>query len=587
MIKSIPTHFYYNKTKAWALIGNKFAFNQYNSFQKAPRGVVMCPNKHMEIEYCEVFPKVGELPVVKVKTQLGWKTLDSLFNPEKEAQELLKQEGNVYILLGCGSGYLMKELLKRNPERVLAITGSDFLYKKNIKLLQNNNILTSQITLLHCKHPSSELFKKLKNFYQSFPNGKAITHIGECQIFPHVFNPLRMYVEYLKHNIPQRQTRKIKKVLFPQQGFFLEPDVEEELKLRGIEVVTEKSFAHTSVSEAQAFHILENHSPDIIFSINNRGSDRNGFMADACSFTGIVWATWFLDSPSFLVSDRECRKEQGRWAFCWDVAGIEPCQRLGFEKVKMLPLATNHRLFKPGKGKDELTGKLVYVGSPSFGDEERYFASLRRKPQAYRIAELFQNKVIAERLLPTLHEIEDALRQEKIDKTCFTQSEIQRLPAFILYTANLIYRVNALRAVADLNPIVFGDGWEGLLPGQITILPYVDYYRDLPALYRSDCVHLSLTHLQMRYYPNQRIFDAGACARPVLSERLPGCRELFGDEVDDLFYRDNDELHEKAAVLLENWALRHELGQKLNNLVQARHTIAHRVETILSSIASS
>ena len=165
-----------------------------------------------------------------------------------------------------------------------------------------------------------------------------------------------------------------------------------------------------------------------------------------------------------------------------------------------------------------------------------------------------------------------------ISETYFSKNTLKRLPAFVLYKANFRYRISALTALADLNPVAYGDGWAGLLPDTVEIRPYVDYYNGLADIYRSDSVHISLTHLQMRLYPNQRIFDIGACGRIVLGEKLEGWETLFGNGFNDLTFSDFAEMRQRAELLSKNKGLRKTLGDDLISVVRARHTVSNRID---------
>lgn len=150
--------------------------------------------------------------------------------------------------------------------------------------------------------------------------------------------------------------------------------------------------------------------------------------------------------------------------------------------------------------------------------------------------------------------------------------------------ANREYRRRALIALADLHPVVYGNGWQNLLPNSVELRPDADYNRELPGIYRSDAVHISLTNLQMSHYPNQRLFDVGACRRMVLNESLPGMTELFDQEIEHLLYHDFSRLRERCIHFIENPDQRREYGEYLYRHVLARHTISHRVDRILDSV---
>jgi spore maturation protein CgeB len=153
-----------------------------------------------------------------------------------------------------------------------------------------------------------------------------------------------------------------------------------------------------------------------------------------------------------------------------------------------------------------------------------------------------------------------------------------------MYKANLNYRIKALNELVDLNPIVYGEGWGGLLSDNIELRDYIDYYRELPKIYRSDAVQISLTHLQMSHFPNQRIFDVGAFAGVVVDDRVSGWNELFTSELDELVFDNFDELKQKTSMFAQSKDLRREYGEKLKNEVLSKHTYAHRIDTVIDKL---
>ncbi len=538
-------------------------------------------------EYTEERARDSLHAVIRIKTPNGWKTVDSPFDPVREAVDMLDNAGEGdadYIVLGAGSGFTARELRRRNARNCLVITGAGILARKNKTVLSDTGKGCGSFTILCSTTADDYIFNSVREFLEKHPAARIAVHTRETKVFPSLFNPLLAFIEYLRHPLRKKTGVRPKKIVFPAQGHICEPDLQEEMLLRGIEVIPEASFAHSGIDHKQAWSMLCRHEPDMVFSINNRGADRNGFIPESCMHAGIIWATWFLDQPRFLVAEHEARYPQRRFAFCWDSAGMDPCRELGFETVELLPLGTNHRVFTPGPGQGGLDGRIVYVGSPSFGNENNYFAALRSNRNAELVAGMLQQTVIQSRLLPTRQEIRKVLDALHIDEQSFSSEELRRLPAYVLYKANLAYRIAALQSIADLSPVVYGDGWDGLLKESVELRPYADYYRDLPAIYRSDAVHLSLTHLQMRRYPNQRIFDIGACGRAVLGERLSGCDELFGGDFRDLFFDDFSQLHDRAVMLLENKKLRAGLGADLRTVVLRQHTVAHRLDRILDCI---
>lgn len=525
------------------------------------------------------------VPVTSILTEDGWRTIDSSHDPHGEARRIaggIADPGGHVTVLGIGSGYLLQALLARGVKRVLMITGSAVLAEKNVRLLQDLPDCEANVCIVAADQQSSRLRRILEARAGSIAAGALVYHPREVQAFRNLFNALGMYCEWLRRGAPVRGTQPVRTVVFAGKGNLFEPDIVAAFTRMGLQVVPVQTCADRNLTPEAALEALTRHRADAVVSTNNHASDRGGLIAAACQLAGIPWMSWFLDDPHFLVSAAEHHSLHGRVALCWDQAGIAACRALGFGRAELLPLATSPGLFHPGPGDPELRGRIVYVGSPSFGNEERYFAELLRCEPARMVAAGLEPFITRFRRAPTPAQVAATAAGLRIDLCRLTPLARRRLPAFALYRANLAYRTAVLNALADLQPVVYGQGWEGQLDPAIELRPYADYRRAVPRIYRSDAVHLSLTHLQMRSHPNQRVFDVGASGRIVLGERLPGMRDLFPAQiVEHLCFDDVRELRQRVAQLSAEPAARRELGETLRECVLQRHTIEVRVRQML------
>ena len=125
-------------------------------------------------------------------------------------------------------------------------------------------------------------------------------------------------------------------------------------------------------------------------------------------------------------------------------------------------------MFYPVEGDEKLEGRIVYVGSPGFGNEEKYFSGLDKNHAAKDLCKYFEEKLFSKRKIPTLNEMCSAIKALNIANN-FTEAEFVRLPAYTMYKANLNYRIKALNELADLNLIVYGEGWGDLLSDKVEI----------------------------------------------------------------------------------------------------------------------
>jgi spore maturation protein CgeB len=525
--------------------------------------------------------------ILKIKTSSGWRTIDSPYDPEEEA---VKSLGNSFdsqisiVLIGAGSGYLLTEILKKGINDIVLITPYRAVAEQNYSILSDYESRDGNAYIILADVFDINLQKRLSETLEQRNIKKVVFHPRESKTFPQFFNPLSVYIESLNKKINfKRQQNCIKRVLFPCSGQIIEKEIIKEFVKRGVEVFDTESFNQRKIDPKSAWEIISRYEPDLIMSTNNKGSDFEGYIPAVCSMSGVKWATWFLDDPRFILSKNEIYEEQNRYGFCWDVSGTEALTEIGFGNISMLPLATDPDMFYPGEGDEKLEGRIIYVGSPGFGNEERYFSGLDKNHTAIDLCKYFEEKLFSERKIPSVYEIYAAINELNIINN-FTEAELDRLPAYTLYKANLNYRIKALNELAGLNPIVYGEGWGGLLSDNIELRDYIDYYRELPKIYRSDAVQISLTHLQMRHYPNQRIFDVGACAGVVVGDRVTGWNELFTAELDELVFDNFNELKQKASRFAQSKDLRRAYGEKLRIEVLSKHTYAHRIDTVINKL---
>ena len=83
-------------------------------------------------------------------------------------------------------------------------------------------------------------------------------------------------------------------------------------------------------------------------------------------------------------------------------------------------------------------------------------------------------------------------------------------------------------------------------------------------------------------FVSNRIFDAGACGACIVSDRVSGIFELFGDAV--VTYSNKSELKSIIDDLLSDETKRKTYGRKLRKIVSEKHGFENRADTILQVI---
>jgi spore maturation protein CgeB len=102
-----------------------------------------------------------------------------------------------------------------------------------------------------------------------------------------------------------------------------------------------------------------------------------------------------------------------------------------------------------------------------------------------------------------------------------------------------------------------------------------------PAFYNSQRFTLNVTRADMvraGYSPSVRLFEAAACAVPIISDAWEGLDTFFRPGEEILLSRSGEETRRYLQEVPE--AERQELGRKARARVLAAHTAAHRAETL-------
>jgi O-antigen biosynthesis protein len=136
---------------------------------------------------------------------------------------------------------------------------------------------------------------------------------------------------------------------------------------------------------------------------------------------------------------------------------------------------------------------------------------------------------------------------------------------------------------AGIVPTVYGVRWDGLLPARAWAGDYIPN-EELPAVYRAAGVVLNDHWLDMRESGviSNRLFDLAACGARIVSDRVAGLEEVFGESV--LTYGTPETL--AAAVLqhLNETAERREAREEAAERVRRDHTFDARADQLLDSV---
>ena len=128
---------------------------------------------------------------------------------------------------------------------------------------------------------------------------------------------------------------------------------------------------------------------------------------------------------------------------------------------------------------------------------------------------------------------------------------------------------------------VYGDGrWRDFVDKDL-YKGWVAYGDDLRKIYRESAFILDVRQPQARTGLTQRIFDASACGRAVLSEWSPELEVLFDPEIEVLSFHNLDEAIEMKECYLRDPRSAQKRGEQARQKVLAHHTYRIRAACIL------
>ena len=136
---------------------------------------------------------------------------------------------------------------------------------------------------------------------------------------------------------------------------------------------------------------------------------------------------------------------------------------------------------------------------------------------------------------------------------------------------------------AGIVPSVYGVRWRGLLPEGAWLGEYLPN-EDLPAVYAGAGVVLNdhWDDMKAEGLMSNRLFDLAACGARVVTDRVEGIEDVFGDVV--LTYTTPQELAAAVNAQLAETPERAAAREKLSELVRREHSFDARAEELVETV---
>jgi spore maturation protein CgeB len=318
--------------------------------------------------------------------------------------------------------------------------------------------------------------------------------------------------------------------------------------------------------------------PDFLLAINHLGFDEEGKLTELLTELKLPFASWYVDSPTYILYDGGVNCSPYCAIFCWERSYLKPVEEMGFRSPAFLPLATDPEVFShvgnPVNGR--YATPLAFVGDSMETAQKRWEKKISR-----RVSKELASISAEDMQIDRNRDILDSFPSLAGHAECI-RSQLD-LEAAVIWKATQVYRVRLARSLMPLGLVIYGDsGWKRLIGKKERLRPPVDYFRELPAVYRGSAVNINCTSFQMKTAVNQRVFDVPACGGFLLGDWQEDMELFFEVGKEAVCFRSVEEAASLAAHYLGNEGERKRIAEAGRRRVLAEHTYEKRMASLVT-----
>jgi|UniRef100_A0A7V6A3J7 spore maturation protein CgeB len=541
----------------------------------------------------------GEVPSLQIVSDEGRRvTLHSTRRALAEAEDLAQAasagKARYLLALGMGLGHHLMALLPRLGEEhyLIIVEQEPEVLWAALATLDLTKLLARPRTMLVVCPEAQEAVRHLRqSCLPGAGNGLSFWgHPPSLRARKHYYQEVISRLRSVKGatSLPLGLKKDSLRVLVINPDYFLIPEVMRAFRRLGHEVhlaLFDKRREEGKEVLRRLLADVREFSPDLVFTINHLGFDREGLLLDTLHRLRVPSVSWYVDSPALILSLYDGPQSDLAFIFVWDPTYIPAVRSLGFERVFPLPLATDPEIFSPTRAVGRRPQQVSFVGNSLVGSVQQ---KLGRLPDSQDFQELFQR--LSQSFTPQPSRNPQSLfLAEEMEKNPLVRDLDRQgrsdLEAALLWKATLEYRLRCVRELLPFEPVIYGDsGWRELLGNRAALRPEVNYYDELPQIYHATAINFNATSLQMKAAVNQRVFDAPAAGGFVLTDFREQLAELFevGEEV--ACYGEAAEIGDLVRYYLRHPEVREKMTAKARSRVLAEHTYRHRVAAMLDTM---
>jgi spore maturation protein CgeB len=320
--------------------------------------------------------------------------------------------------------------------------------------------------------------------------------------------------------------------------------------------------------------------PDFLLAVNHLGFDEEGKLTELLTELKVPFASWYVDSPTYILYEGGANCSPYCAIFCWERSYLKPLEEMGFRSPAFLPLATDPEIFSPGGNPVDgrFVNPIAFVGDSMETAQRKW-----EKKISGRVRREIASISAEDMQIDRNREIFDSFPSLAGHGEC-KRSRLD-IEAAVIWKATQCYRVRLARSLIPLGLVIYGDsGWKRLIGNKERVRSAVDYFRDLPGVYRGADVNINCTSFQMKTAVNQRVFDVPACGGFLLSDWQEDMELFFEAGKEAVCFRSVEEAASLAAHYLANEAERKRVAGAARTRVLAEHTYEKRMATLVAAM---
>ncbi len=512
-------------------------------------------------------------------------TIHSSYYPDKEAKRFadkIRSDGDSIILGGMGMGYHLRHIVDRFPEKKIILIEPDkhlfniALHYIDLSELQN---IWFVIGFEDFELPEWIDFDQDYDYVNFTPATR-----GNSEYFVNLEKLVKKQKRYsLSDDWKYRKfTDEQLRIVYIDSAYVLTKECVTALQQLGHRV----QYIHIDRDNYDYRDFVRNFlkmiaefRPDFVLTVNHLGFDKEGRLTEMLSEMEIPYASWYVDSPTVVLSNYTGNISEYCNIFVWDRDYIDDVKDYGYENVDYLPLATSPDIFYPMN--KHFRYNVSFVGSSMVYSTHKNTRSFIFRQDLLNAIDIAAREFLSMDTRYVDRAI-DSVRKKGIDIDFEYYDQQADFEAAVLWRATQMYRLSGIMKLAEFYPAVNGDpNWDNILDNRFRIGREIMYYDNLCEHYNVTKINFNMTSRQMKNAVNQRVFDVPACGKFIISDYKSQLDEIF-DKGEVVYYNDIEEIPELVRFYLKNDEARNIVAERSRNKILKAHTYKHRLSEMIS-----